>query len=75
MKALIHQWVALDTDIFQSLRSRMLTSVSPFFFMSFLIVSVVYLNFGLDVGLAPSTTMSSTVLVIWLSYLRVTCPY
>ena len=34
-----------------------------------------YLNFGLSLGLTPSTSMSNTVLVIWLSSLRLTCPY
>ena len=53
---------------------RMLTSVSPFFFTSLLMVSM-YLNFGLPLGLTLSTSMSSTVLVIWLSSLRLTCPY
>ena len=74
LKALPRQWVALETANIQSLLSRMLTSVSPFFFMSLLMVSM-YLNFGLPLGLTPSTTMSSTVLVVWLSSLRLTCPY
>ena len=74
LKALPLQWVALDTAILQSLRSRMSTSVSPFFFMSLLMVSI-YLSFGLPLSLTPSTSMSSTVLVIWLSSLRPTCPY
>ena len=34
--------------------------VSPFFLMSLLMVSM-YLNFGLPLGLTPSTSMSSTV--------------
>ena len=42
--------------------------------ISLLMVSV-YLNVGLPLGLTPSTSMSSTVLVVWLSYLRLTCPY
>ena len=74
LKALPRQWVALETANLQSLRSRMLTSVSPFFLISLLMVSM-YLNFGLPLGLTPSTSMSSTVLVIWLSSLRLTCPY
>ena len=74
LKALPRQWVALETANLQSLRSRMLTSVSPFFLMSLVIVSM-YLNFGLPLGHKPSTTMSSTVLVLWLSYRRLTCPY
>ena len=74
LKALPRQWVALETAILQSLRSRMLTSVGPFFFISLLIVSM-YLNVGFPLGLTPSTSMSSTVLVIWLSSLRLTCPY
>ena len=32
-----------------------------------------YRNFGLPRGLTPSTTMSSTVLVVWHSSLRLTC--
>ena len=36
---------------------------------------IMYLNFGFPLGLTPSTTMSSTVLVVWLSSLRLTCPY
>ena len=40
LKALPHQWVALDADIFQSLRSRMLTFVSPLFLISLLIISM-----------------------------------
>ena len=51
------------TDILQSLRSRMLTSVSPSFFISLLVVSM-RLNVGLPLGLTLSTSMSSTVLVI-----------
>ena len=74
LKALPRQWVTLYTAIIQSLRSRMMTSVSPFFLMSLLMVSM-YLNVGRPLGLTPSTTMSSTVLVIWLSSLRLTCPY
>ena len=74
LKALPRQWVALETANLQSLRSRMLTSVSPFFLISLLMVSM-YLNFGLPLGLIPSTSMSNTVLVIWLSSLRLTCPY
>ena len=74
LKALPRQWVALDTANLQFLRSRMLTSVSAFFLMSLLMVSM-YLNFGLPRGLTPSTTMSSTVLVVWHSSLRLTCPY
>ena len=74
LKALPRQWVALETANLQSLRSRMLTSVSPFFLISLLMVSM-YLNFGLPLGLTPSTSMSNTVLVIWLSSLRLTCPY
>ena len=66
--------VALETASLQFLRSRMLTSVSQFFFMSLLMVSM-YRNFGIHLDLTPSTTMSSTVLVIWLSSLRLTCPY
>ena len=56
------------------IRSRMLTSVSPFFLIYLLMVSM-YLNFGLPLGLTPSTSMSSTVLVVLLSSLRLTCPY
>ena len=74
LEALPRQWVALETASLQFLRSRMLTSVSPFFFMSLLMVSI-YRNFGLPLGLTLSTTMSSTVLVIWISSLRLTCPY
>ena len=69
-----HHWIALDTAILQSLRLRMLKSVSPFFFMSLLMVSM-HLNVGLSLGLTPSTPMSSTVRVIWLSSLHLTCPY
>ena len=72
LTALPRQWVALETAILQSLRSRMLTSVSPFFLIS-LLVSM-YLNFGLPLGLTTSTTMSSTVPVVWHSSLRLTCP-
>ena len=32
-----------------------------------------HLNFALPLGLTPSTSMFSTVLVIWLSSLRLTC--
>ena len=74
LKALPHQWVAVETANLKSLRSRMLTSVSPFLFMSLLTVSM-YRNFGLPIGLIPSTTRSSTVQVVWLSSLRLTCPY
>ena len=35
----------------------------------------IYLNVGLPLGRTPSTSMSSTALVIWLSSLRLTCPY
>ena len=63
LKALPRQWVALETANFQHLRSRMLTSVSPFFLMYLLMVSM-YLNFGLPLGLTHSTTMFSTVLVV-----------
>ena len=70
LKALPRQWVALETDNLQSLRSIMLSSVSPFFLISLLMVSM-YFNFGLPLGLTPSTSMSTTVLVIWLSYLYV----
>ena len=35
-EVLPHQWVALDSAILQSLLSRMLTSISPFFFISLL---------------------------------------
>ena len=73
LKALPRQWVALETANLQSLRSRMLTSVSPFFLISLLIVSM-YLNFGLPLGLTPSTSISNTVLVIWLSSLRLSIP-
>ena len=64
LKALLRQWVALATSILQSLRSRMLTSVSPF--LIYLLMVSMYLNFGIPLGITPSTTMSSTVLVIWL---------
>ena len=64
----------LATAILQSLPSRMLTSANPFFFISLPMVSM-YLTFGLPLGIAPSTTMSSTDLVVWLSSLRLTCPY
>ena len=75
LKVLPRQWVALETANLQSLLSRMLTSVSPFFLISLLMVSM-YLNFGHLLGLTPSTSMSNTVLVIlWLSSLRLTCPY
>ena len=74
LKALPRQSLALDTAILQSLRSRMLMSVSPFFFLSLLMVSI-YLNVGLPLGLTPSTSMPSSVLVIRLSSLRQTCPY
>ena len=74
LEALPRQWVALETASLQFLRSRMLTSFSPFFFMSLMMVSM-YRNFGLPLGLTPSTTTSSTVLVIWLSSLRLTFPY
>ena len=74
LKALPRQWVALEAANLQSLRSRMLTSVSPFFLISLLMVSM-YLNFGLPLGLTPSTSMPNTVLVIWLSSLRLTFPY
>ena len=74
LKALPRQWVALETANLQFLRSRMLTSVSPFFLISLLMVSM-YLNFGLRLGLTPSTSMSNTVVVLWLSSLRLTCPY
>ena len=74
LKALPRQSLALDTAILQSLRSRMLMSISPFFFLSLLMVSI-YLNVGLPLGLTPSTSMPSTVLVIWLSSLHLTCPY
>ena len=58
------------------MRSKMFTSVSQFLFISLLMVSK-YPNFGLPLGLTPasSTSMSSTVLVVWLSSLRLTCPY
>ena len=46
MKALPRQWVALDTAILQSLRSRMFKAVSPFFLISLLMVSM-YFNCGL----------------------------
>ena len=59
LKALPRQWVARETANLQSLRSRKLTSVSPFFLTSLLMVST-YHNFGLPPGLTPSTTMSST---------------
>ena len=39
LKALPRHWVALETANLQSLRSRMLTSVGPFFFMSLLMIS------------------------------------
>ena len=39
-KALPRQWVALETANLQSLWSRMLTSVSAFFLMSLLMVSM-----------------------------------
>ena len=42
--------------------------------MSLLIVSM-YRTVDLPLGLTPFTTMSRTVLVVWLSYLRLTCPY
>ena len=71
LKALPRQLVALETANLQSLRSRMLPSVSPFLLMSLLMVSM-YRNFGLPLGLTPSTTMTSTVLVVWLSSLRLT---
>ena len=74
LNALPRQWVALETSNIQSQRSRMWTSVSPFFLMSLLMVSM-YLNFGLPLGLTPSTTMFSTVLGVWLSSQRLTCPY
>ena len=73
LKALPHQWVALDTAIVQFMRSRMLTSVSQLFVIYILMVSL-YLKFGLPLGLTPSASMSSAVLVIWLSFLRLTCP-
>ena len=44
LKALPRQWVALETANLQSLRSRMLTNVSPFSLMSLLMVSM-YRNF------------------------------
>ena len=47
--------------------------IIAFCLISLLIVSM-YINFGLPLGLAP-TSMSSTVLVIWLSSLHLTCPY
>ena len=34
----------------------------------------IYLSVGLPLGLTPSNSMSNTVLVIWLSSLRLTCP-
>ena len=74
LTALPRQWVALYTAILQSLRSRMLTSVIPFLFMSLLMVSI-YLSFALPLARTPSTSMFSTVLVIWVSYLLLTCPY
>ena len=67
MKALPHQWITLDTAIFQSLLLTMLTFASPFFLTS---PDGVHHNAGLPLGLTRSTSMSSTVLVItmlWLS--------
>ena len=55
-----------DNAILPSLWSRMLTFVGPFFLISLLMVSM-YLNFGLPLGLTHFTSMSSTVLVIWIS--------
>ena len=52
----------------------MLTSVSAFFLMSLLTVSM-YRNVGLPLDLTPSTTMSSTVMLVWLSSRRLPCPY
>ena len=52
LKALPRQLVAMETAIIQSLRSRMLTSVNRFFFISLLMVSM-YLNFGLPLGPMP----------------------
>ena len=59
LNAIPRQWVALDTAILKSLWSKMLTSVSPFFSMSLLMVSI-YLSFGLPLGRTPSTSMSCT---------------
>ena len=50
LKALPHQWVALDSAILQSLRSKKLTSVSPFFFVSLLMVER-----GSSVGRMPDS--------------------
>ena len=70
------QRVALEIDILPPLRSRMLTSVSPFFLISLLMVSV-YLSCVLHLGIISFTPMSSILLVIivWLASLRLTCPY
>ena len=35
----------------------------------------IYINFSLPLGLTPSTSVYSTVLVTWLSSLRLTYPY
>ena len=40
LNSLPRQWVVLDTSILQSLRSRISTSVSLFFFTSLLMVSI-----------------------------------
>ena len=53
LKAFPYQWVALDTASLQALRSKMLTSVSPFILISLLMVSM-HLNRGLPLGLTPS---------------------
>ena len=67
------QWVTLDTAILQYLRSRMLTSVSPFFFTPRLMVSIyisVLVFLWAHTGYLHVQHCSG-----WLSSLRLICPY
>ena len=53
---------------------REVSHFAMFSHICILMVSI-YLSFGLPLGLTHCTSMSSTVLVIWLSSLRLTGPY
>ena len=61
------QRAALEINILPPLWSRMLTSVSPFFLISLLMVSV-YLSCVLHLGIISFTSMSSILLVIIILY-------
>ena len=79
LKAIPRQWVALYTATLQSVRSRMLTSVSPFFFTSRLMVSIycwhslfTYLGSIFDSNGGAERDINNRVKLAWMKWKQLT---